>query len=354
MTGPAVLRAHVLRVACVWGTTVLALRTLAAGGSFVFGEHRLASFPLPDGLEPSPTPIKAVDGGWVLDATGAVGGLLQLRGRAEDPVQIGRGGPVPIMPGDHGVLQYGHFGLFFQYVAVAAPPPRRARVEWMAVAALAISLLGHGAALGLASRAQAARPPVAVAGPAEAWRRLGVLRALPAEPAPPDVGAPAAEPASAPPPALLASFNEALRALRPVPEELLAVAAPPPPAAVSAADAGASADAGLAAAAAVDSGASGAARGLPADKIRRTVVAHTGALRACYATEAMKRPGLKGDVTVQFRIEPKGHVGAASIVSSTLSSPPVEACVLREVKTWTFPRASLPTEVAGYPLKFGG
>lgn len=356
MSEPAVLRAHVLRVACVWGTTVLALRTLASGRSFVFGEHRHASFPLPDGLEPSPTPIKAVDGGWVLDATGAVGGLLQLRGRAEDPVQIGRGGPVPIMPGDHGVLQYGQFGLFFQHVSVAAPPPRGARIEWMAVLALAISLLGHGVALGLASRAQLARPPVDLAAEGEAWRRLGVLRALPADPPPPDRGAPYEAPATAPSTELAARFKEALGALRPVPEELLAVAPPaaPPPAvadAVPPSDAGASTDAAVASDAAVDPS---GARGLAADKIRRTVVAHTGSLRACYAAEALKRPGLKGDVTVQFRIEPKGQVGAASIVSSTLKSPPVEACLLREVKTWTFPPAALPTEVAGYPLKFGG
>ncbi|HQY59952.1 MAG: AgmX/PglI C-terminal domain-containing protein [Myxococcales bacterium] len=358
MTEPAVLRAQVLRVACVWGTTVLALRTLAGGRSFVFGEHRHASFPLPDGLAPSPTPIKAVDGGWVLDATGAVGGLLKLRGRAEDPVEIGRGGPVPIMPGDHGVLQYGQFGLFFQHVSVATPPPRSARIEGMAVFALVVSLLAHGASLGLASRAKPTRLPVGVAAEGEAWRRLGVLRALPAELPPPDRGGADDPAATAPPPSVVARFKQALGAIRPIPEELLAVtvkpAAPADAVAVAALDAGVRSDpldAGARPDAALDAG---AARGLPADKIRRTVVAHTASLRACYAAEALKTPGLKGDVVVQFRIEPSGQVGAASIVSSTLKSPSVEACLLRDVKTWTFPPAALPTEVAGYPLKFGG
>lgn len=350
MSGPAVLRAHVLRVACVWGTTVVALRTLTPGRSFVFGEHRLASFPMPDGLEPSPTPIKSVDGGWVLDATGAVGGLLQLRGRAEDPASIGRGGPVPIMPGDHGVLQYGQFGLFFQYISEAAPPPRALRVEWLTLLAVAISVVAHGAVLGLASRARPERPPLGVLSESEAWRRLGVLRALPAELPAPDHGSPSEPSRSAPSPERAARLQATLAALRPIPEELLAEvvtpAAPTSPAV--------SPSAGVApvvASAHVDAGAS--PTGLPAAKIRSMVVAQTPALRACYAPEALKKPGLKGDLIVRFRIEPNGNVGAASIVSSTLKSPPVEECVVRQVKTWTFPVATLPTEVSSYPLKFG-
>src|SRR5688572_3941670 len=99
---------QVLRVAAVWGTTVVALKTLYAGQSFVLGDHEEAVLPIPDGLEMAAVPIRAAQGGWQLDARGTLGGLLTLRGRAEDPIAIARtGAPVPVMPGDFGLIQYG-------------------------------------------------------------------------------------------------------------------------------------------------------------------------------------------------------------------------------------------------------
>ncbi|HEY8076293.1 MAG TPA: hypothetical protein VIF62_19340, partial [Labilithrix sp.] len=107
-----------LRVAAVWGTTVVALRTLERGESFSFGDGENDALPIPDGIEMSPAPIRAAQGAWDLDSRGAVGGLLTLRGRGEDPVALARSGaPVPIMPGDYGLIQYGQFAVFFQYTS---------------------------------------------------------------------------------------------------------------------------------------------------------------------------------------------------------------------------------------------
>jgi hypothetical protein len=107
---------NALRVAAVWGTTVVAMKTLERGSSFVLGDDLDATLPIPDGIEMSAMPLRAAAGGWELDARGSVGGLLTLRGRAEDPVAIARvGQPVPVMPGDYGLIQYGQFSIFFQY-----------------------------------------------------------------------------------------------------------------------------------------------------------------------------------------------------------------------------------------------
>src|SRR5262249_15261903 len=108
---------QVLRVAAVWGTTVLAARVLERGQSLVLGEGDPPLVPMPDGVDMPQTPIRAAQGGWEIDARGAVSGLLRLRGRDEDPVAIGRvGAPVAILQGDYGLLQYGLFSVFFQYV----------------------------------------------------------------------------------------------------------------------------------------------------------------------------------------------------------------------------------------------
>src|SRR3954453_20397267 len=99
-----VARPQMLRVAAVWGTTVLAVRTLGRGESFVLGEGQLV--PMPDGIDMSPAPVRAGEGGWEVDARGTIAGLLRLRRRDEAAVAIARSGAaVAIMPGPYGLLQ---------------------------------------------------------------------------------------------------------------------------------------------------------------------------------------------------------------------------------------------------------
>jgi len=74
---------------------------------------------MPDGLFASPRPVRAIASGWELDAQGVSNGLLRLRGREEDPTRIAAA-PVPLVPGDWGLLQYGSFSLFFQFAHAAA------------------------------------------------------------------------------------------------------------------------------------------------------------------------------------------------------------------------------------------
>lgn len=108
----AVQTKTVLRVAAVWGTTVVALRSLETGESFELGDEPESVLPVPDGLDMSRAPIRAAQGAWEIDARGAVAGVLKLRGRDEDVASFARAGaPFPIVPGDFGLLQYGQFGI---------------------------------------------------------------------------------------------------------------------------------------------------------------------------------------------------------------------------------------------------
>jgi hypothetical protein len=112
----------VLRTAASWGTTVLAVRALWAGQGFKIGDGEGAVVAKPDNTLIADFPIRAVAAGWELDARGATGGEVVLRGRREDPAALAASGaPIPIVAGDYGILQYGNFSVFFQFTD--APPP---------------------------------------------------------------------------------------------------------------------------------------------------------------------------------------------------------------------------------------
>jgi hypothetical protein len=191
-----------LRVAAVWGTTVVALRTLERGDSFTLGDHEGADLPIPDGIEMSPAPVHSAQGGWDLDARGAVGGLLTLRGRGEDPVALARAGtPVPIMPGDYGLIQYGQFAIFFQYTSQPIALPAFRGPEILTLLAIFSSAVLHLGMLGLIRTLMTPPPlakPLELTNPEEWAAKFGLHRPI-IETPPPVVasndsgGSPAAE-----------------------------------------------------------------------------------------------------------------------------------------------------------------
>ena len=141
-------QALVLRTAAVWGTVVLASRDLHSGESLALGDEQGALFAKPDASSVADLPIKAVGRGWELDARGATGGVLHLRGRQEDPCELGKSGaPIPVVPGDHGLLQYGSFSIFFQFAQAAPAPKSRLRVDMSLVLAFVFALLTIGGSL---------------------------------------------------------------------------------------------------------------------------------------------------------------------------------------------------------------
>jgi hypothetical protein len=140
----------VLRTAAVWGTTVLALKNLRPGQSFGIGDHGEAVLPKPDGVVVSELPVRAVGKGWELDARGATGGSLFLRGRRENPVALAASGaPIPIVAGDFGLLLYDNFGVFFQFTETPPALRRRRRFDWAWWLSLVFSAVAVGGGLAL-------------------------------------------------------------------------------------------------------------------------------------------------------------------------------------------------------------
>lgn len=138
----------VLRTAAVWGSTVLAVRNLGVGQSFVLGEGDSAIVPKPDNSAISDLPVRAVGTGWELDARGATGGVLHIRGRQENPVELAQtGAPIPIVAGDHGLLQYGNFSVFFQFTPAPPVMAKPKRFDWAVLFAFMFSLAFIGGGL---------------------------------------------------------------------------------------------------------------------------------------------------------------------------------------------------------------
>lgn len=131
MSSKASSSSPLLRVAAVWGTSVLAVRHLNPGNVLHVGDAFGALVARPDGTDVPEQPLRAVGNGWELDPRGATSGMLRLRGRDEDPAQLAKSGaPVPIVAGDYGLLQYGRFALFFQFTTPITLRAARPRFDW--------------------------------------------------------------------------------------------------------------------------------------------------------------------------------------------------------------------------------
>ena len=140
----------VLRTAAVWGTTVLAVRNLGTGESLKLSDGEGNLVAKPDGAQVSDFPVRAVGTGWELDARGATGGELLLRGRRENPADLGRSGaPIPIVAGDYGLIQYGNFSVFFQFSQAAPIIKRRRRPDWALFLSFIFAMVAVGGGLAL-------------------------------------------------------------------------------------------------------------------------------------------------------------------------------------------------------------
>jgi hypothetical protein len=139
-----------LRAAAVWGTTVLSTDTLTPGRSLRVGDGLGAVVAKPDSAHVADSPIRAVGTGWELDARGATGGEVVLRGRKESPADLGRvGAPIPIVAGDYGLIQYGNFGIFFQFTNAVPPMRKRRRVDWGLLFSFVFASVAVGGTLAL-------------------------------------------------------------------------------------------------------------------------------------------------------------------------------------------------------------
>lgn len=175
--------APVLRVAAAWGTTIVGVKLLVRGQDCVLGEVRGALAPMPDGLQAPSSPLRAVAGGWELDARGAVAGTLVLRGREENLLALSRtGAPISVLPGDYGLVQYGLFSVFFQYTTAAQPIAERFRLEPLVALSIFSSFVLHLGFMGLLFinwTPDVYHPPPELVSPEDLAARFGLQRPLP-------------------------------------------------------------------------------------------------------------------------------------------------------------------------------
>ncbi len=137
--------ARCLRVAAVWGETVLGSAVLKPGEAFDWKATIGISPPELETQGQIPAePVRSMGGNWELDPRGAASGYLRMRGREEDVAAFARAGaPVALLPGDVALFQYGAFAFFAQPVAPAPLLPSGFRPEpWVVVAAF-LSGIGH-------------------------------------------------------------------------------------------------------------------------------------------------------------------------------------------------------------------
>jgi len=461
MTSAAPIPSTVLRVAAAWGTTVLAVKNLLVGESYILGETDGASMVMPDGLSASTVPVRAVATGWELDARGVTSGLLRLRGREEDPKRF-TDAPVILVPGDWGLLQYGAFSLFFQFGPAAPPLSKKRRRDLLVGLSIVSSVIFHFGLFGLV-RALTSPPPIPkpaeLSNPEEIAARFGIERSLVEEPSKEATagndksgGTGVRDPGARDTKKqgggkkmaetegklgkngkedrselhgdirnglggmsdvlasetgeeikhTLGTISSVAAALGGLNSANIVLGAgtgtglkgvgpggggtgPGVPFGSGTLNTGwgVGSGAGFGAGAggpggkgrggaglggtgkgdgqgagtaerqvAVASGTGSGTGGLSPEQIRRVVMAHLGALRACYESEAERNPNLKGGVTVLWQIAPEGTVSGASLGGSSLGSPRVEGCVVRQVKGWRFPSSVAPSSVS-WPFKFG-
>lgn len=76
--------------------------------------------------------------------------------------------------------------------------------------------------------------------------------------------------------------------------------------------------------------------------IQKIVAQHRQLVRDCYEKALKKNPGLKGDLTVKFVVDPVGKVKTAelNVERSTLTEPSLVECALTAVKSIQFPESS--------------
>ena len=77
-----------------------------------------------------------------------------------------------------------------------------------------------------------------------------------------------------------------------------------------------------------------------------------GDIQTCYEREAVKKPGLKGDLMVGWIIEPDGLVSNVHVISYTLQSTPTHKCVMGIIAAMEFVEPVGGRVTFVYPFRF--
>jgi len=301
-----------LRVAALWGETVLEVREL----------------PCPGDLLGLPGAVFSPDGaGWRFDGTGAKGGFVERGGARVSILDVQAGSLT--QAGDFGVLEYANgYSVFFQTTASAPRLGLRLRPSLVAVLATAFScllLLGALATLRALTLPLGAEAPLGFGAADDELRLLHVTLANSATTNTPS----------------LISDNDTQRQLI----ELISALRPTDPSTAFAAPEDQKLEPASARFRVWDGTAStiqvlGQAQGLTDTQVKRVLGSHMESLQACLSPDATP-----GKIVLRLSFEPDGSADSASMTRSSLRDPSTERCVLRVARRLSMPAAGRSTAV---------
>lgn len=87
-------------------------------------------------------------------------------------------------------------------------------------------------------------------------------------------------------------------------------------------------------------------------QIQKVINEHVAQVQACYERNLMRDHSLAGKVTFDWVIAESGSVASARVRSSTMAGSSVSACILQEIRSWTFPAPEGGTVAVTYPFIF--
>lgn len=91
------------------------------------------------------------------------------------------------------------------------------------------------------------------------------------------------------------------------------------------------------------------------DVIRQLIIKNRQRFRDCFEIERRKQPGLKGTLTLHFKLDPAGKVKLAEVnlARSTLKGSELAGCTIQALRGLPFPRSSRGFESeVNYPFDF--
>ena len=91
---------------------------------------------------------------------------------------------------------------------------------------------------------------------------------------------------------------------------------------------------------------------LSREAIAKVVRRHLRKIQVCYEKNLLINPKLAGKVVIEWTITPAGSVAVVKVRVNTMESPTVALCILKEIKTWRFPKPEGGPVVVSYPFVF--
>jgi hypothetical protein len=87
--------------------------------------------------------------------------------------------------------------------------------------------------------------------------------------------------------------------------------------------------------------------------ILRVIRKHAADLHRCYRTHGLaSNPKLTGRITVRFIVPQTGIVSDATLVRTSLAHVNTETCILKNIRTWRFPKHRGKPARVTYPFRF--